>query len=264
MRYNAQSPLLTIHDSQLDILATPKTEYPVYIRESSTGDCSGHGHGVVTVKAHDQVVQLKKYVRNHLGLLENCQMVSYKGRDLKDSAYLFEECILEDCTVTVAFRVEITFRYKQAFKRVVTAWDGQMLELLERFAEEENTDLSTLRFILFEASGKAADCALDWLPDRAQLFKAKQVAGTVKENGLMRWDEIQVFQANGKRKRDDEAEDQDCEQDGSQDENQDEIRSSGDESWEERENQHGRKRPAPRSGRAGRQGGRRRQRYLRR
>ncbi|EXJ95994.1 hypothetical protein A1O1_01120 [Capronia coronata CBS 617.96] len=212
MRYNARAPMPRIHDCQLDIVAVPKPEFSINICKYGSSDCASHGHETVTVKQEDQILQLKKHLRNTLGLLEEDQIIKYRCLNMTDSAYLLEKEISENSTVVVAIKVEVIFHYKQWSTTIAAASDESLFAILEQFADMAGVDIDmfSLRFIFLKTTGEVADYAQAWLPDRTQLFKAKQVFGTMKENGLMNGDEIQVFQINdkGKRKRDDEDEDE--------------------------------------------------------
>ncbi|EXJ81489.1 hypothetical protein A1O3_07782 [Capronia epimyces CBS 606.96] len=199
--YNAHSPLPTINHSQLHIVATPQPEYTLSVLLLSPSSGRSDLWTNIDVAMNDQVIHLKKHIRGHLGLLESCQMILYKGRHLEDSAYLFEEGICENSTVTVAIKVEVGFRYKQTVKPIVSAQSATLLDLLKSFAEEQKLDILTLCFVFVNPSGTVANCAKGWLPDRTQLFKAKEVSGTVRDNGIMQGNEIQVYERNAKRKR---------------------------------------------------------------
>ncbi|KAL2439195.1 hypothetical protein ABEF95_003342 [Exophiala dermatitidis] len=187
---------------QLDILAMPKPPYGVNVCPCESGECSKELHFGVKLYANSRIHDLKSLVRVERRIPTCDQIIEYNDRALKDdTAYLFEEGIFEDSTVAVTISTEITFHFKQTLKAVVFAQNGEFLDLLAEFAREALADLSTFCFVFVKTSGQVADRARDWASDRMQLFKAEQVVGTVKENGLIKGDEIQAYQMNPKRVR---------------------------------------------------------------
>ncbi|KAL2439219.1 hypothetical protein ABEF95_016309 [Exophiala dermatitidis] len=175
-----ESPLPYLPGPQLDIMTFP-----------------------TTLIANCQISHLKQGVGSKLGAPASDQVIKYNGRTMDDSAYLFQEGIFENSTVAVTINAKISLSWKNNWHSMVVPLDAEFSSLLGAFARQEWADLSNLCFQFDRTSWQFSGRAKDWVEDRNRiyLFKAEQVVGTVKENGLATGDRIRVYQMIPKRER---------------------------------------------------------------
>ncbi|KAG9785211.1 hypothetical protein KCU88_g2543, partial [Aureobasidium melanogenum] len=198
-----ESPLPYLPGPQLDIMTFPKSVYDINVCACGSGECSRDKHFAVSLSANCQISHLKQGVGSKLGAPASDQVIKYNGRTMDDSAYLFQEGIFENSTVAVTINAKISLSWKNNWHSMVVPLDAEFSSLLGAFARQEWADLSNLCFQFDRTSWQFSGRAKDWVEDRNRiyLFKAEQVVGTVKENGLATGDRIRVYQMIPKRER---------------------------------------------------------------
>lgn len=98
-----------------------------------------------------------------------------------DSYSLGCQRVFEGCTVTLSVLAVIEHHFKGVSTPIVVVLDESLSTILRRIATILCEDVAKLRFTFSTVSGEVAESAREWLPDRFQLFKAKDAIGSAAE-----------------------------------------------------------------------------------
>ncbi|KAI1613932.1 hypothetical protein EDD36DRAFT_210850 [Exophiala viscosa] len=191
------------HDRQrIEIVAEYRGVYTINVFRAFANDFPP-AQEIAKVEVHSQnsFEQLKEKVEQQTGIPKCSQRLEFEGCIMLDNYILGRERVFQGCTVVLRVMTGITYIFK-AVGGVTVEVDQSLSTVLGRIAANISEDVSMLRFVFTKTSGAVAANARAWLPDRTQLFKAKDVVGSVAENGLGRLvngDVIQVYRKHLKR-----------------------------------------------------------------
>ncbi|KAJ9604933.1 hypothetical protein H2200_010322 [Cladophialophora chaetospira] len=184
---------------KLHVFPEMREEYVLQVYDPRTHSPSGrHASFNVQVNCIDTVASLKKKIKNQTGISTASQRLEFNGKMLLPEDHLVTYGIMNGSSIQLTVKASLYFRISNSSIWVFAFPDTPLQDVLQSFAKQKKEDLASLLFQVFTSSGEVTQSSQQWLPERARLFNAGEVVGTVEENGFLHGDQIQVFQLNKK------------------------------------------------------------------